>query len=190
MKVILTEEVVNLGEPGKIVDVAPGYARNYLVPRKMAVYANAGKVKELEHNKRRLERKRQQLQAAAQTTVQRMTGQTLTFDERAGQSGRLFGSVTTSDIADALKSQLGIEVDRRKIHLREPIRTLGAHEVDVHLIGETRGTVTVNVVDTAHPEEPKAAAAPETPKAAAAPQAAPAVEAPASEEPSSEEVAE
>ena len=65
MKVILSEEVVGLGEPGKVVDVAPGYARNYLIPRKLAVYANEGRVKELEHNKRRLERKRQQLQAVA-----------------------------------------------------------------------------------------------------------------------------
>jgi len=147
MKVILTEEILGLGEPGKVVDVAPGYARNFLVPRKLAVYANAGKVKELEHNKRRLERKREQLQAAAQTTAQRLTGHVLQIDARAGQGGRLFGSVTTSDIAEAIQQQCGVELDRRKIHLQDPIRTLGDHEIAIHLIGDARATMTVHVAD-------------------------------------------
>jgi len=153
MKVILNEEVLGLGEPGKIVDVAPGYARNFLVPRKLAVYADKGKVKELEHNKRRLERKRQQLQVAAQSTAQRIASQAITIDAHAGPGGRLFGSVTSIDIAQALKDQLGVDVDRRKIHLHEPIRTLGSHAVDIHLIGETRAVVTVNVVDSTQKEE-------------------------------------
>ncbi|MHB0936729.1 MAG: 50S ribosomal protein L9 [Armatimonadota bacterium] len=180
MKVILTEEVLGLGEPGKLVDVAPGYARNFLVPRKLAVYANEGRVKELEHNKRRLERKRQRLQVAAQSTAQRIASQAITIDAKAGPGGRLFGSVTSSDVAHAMKDQIGVEVDRRKIHLHEPIRTLGSHEVNVHLIGETRAVVTVNVVDTTHVPE----AAPEAaPVAAAAPVEQPApAEAPAPEE--------
>jgi large subunit ribosomal protein L9 len=158
MKVILTEEVLGLGEPGKIVDVAPGYARNFLVPRKLAVYANEGKVKELEHNKRRLERKRQRLEAAAQTTAQRIGGQPITIEARAGQGGRLFGSVTTIDIAEGIKNAFGVEVDRRKIHLHEPIRTLGEHDVDVHLIGETRATVKVIVMDSTQKAEGEAPA--------------------------------
>jgi len=153
MKVILTEEIVGLGEPGKLVDVAPGYARNYLVPRKLAVYANEGRIKELAHNTRRLERKRQKLQAAAMSTAEKITASPVTIEAHAGQGGRLFGSVTNHDIADALKAQVGIEVDRRKIHLREPIRTLGTHQVDIHLIGETRAVATVHVVDTTHPAE-------------------------------------
>jgi len=175
MKVILTEEVLGLGDPGKLVDVAPGYARNFLVPRKLAVYADEGKVKELEHNKRRLERKRQRLQVAAQSTAQRIASQTITIDAKAGPGGRLFGSVTSSDIAHTLKDQVGVEIDRRKIHLHEPIRTLGSHEVDVHLIGETRAVVTVNVVDTTHVPEPEAAPAVEA--AALAEQPTPAEEA-------------
>ena len=158
MKVILTEEVLGLGDPGTVVDVAPGYARNFLVPRKLAVYANEGKVKELEHNKRRLERKRQRLEAAAQTTAQRISGQPITIEARAGQGGRLFGSVTSSDIAQAMKNALDIEVDRRKIHLHEPIRTLGEHDVDIHLIGETRVTAKVIVVDSSQKAEGEAPA--------------------------------
>ena len=153
MEVILTEEVEGLGEPGKIVNVAPGYARNYLVPRKLAIYADASKKKELEHNKLRLERKRQKLQTAAQSTAQRIGAQAITIETHAGPGGRLFGSVTSIDIADALKAQFGETVDRRKIHLHEPIRSLGSHEVDIQLIGDTRATVTVNVVDPTHPLE-------------------------------------
>ena len=179
MKVILTEEVLGLGEPGTIVDVAPGYARNFLVPRKLAAYANEGKVKELEHNKRRLERKRMRLQDAAQTTVQRINGQVLNIDAKAGPGGRLFGSVTTSDIAEAIKAQLDIEVDRRKIQLREPIRTVGDHDVEVHLIGDARATVKVHVADATQLEQ---VAAPAPPVAEApAVEAAPAEETPVAE---------
>jgi len=172
MKVILNEEVLGLGEPGKLVDVAPGYARNFLVPRKLAVYADKGKVKELEHNRRRLERKRRQLQIAAQSTAQRIVSRVVTIDAHAGPGGRLFGSVTSSDIAHALQEQFDVEIDRRKIHLHEPIRTLGTHEVDVHLIGETRAVIKVEVVDTTHHEE-----VPVVEAAAQAEQSAPAEEA-------------
>lgn len=166
MKVILTEEVAGLGEPGKIVDVAPGYARNYLVPRKLAVYANTGNVREMEHHRQRLERKREKLLAAARGITERISEQVITITERVGEGGKLYGSVTSSDIAQALQDQLGVEVDRRKIHLHEPIRTAGLHEVDVHLMGEARGVVKVNVVGAGQP-------------AAEAPTPAPAEEAPA-----------
>ena len=177
MKVILTEEVLGLGDPGKIVDVAPGYARNFLVPRKLAAYANEGKVKELEHNKRRLDRKRDRMAAAAQTTVQRLNGQVVNIDAKAGPGGRLFGSVTTPDIAEAIKAQCDIEIDRRKIQLREPIRTIGDHEVEVHLIGDARAVIKVHVADASQPE----VAAPVAPTATAE-VAAPTEEAPAATE--------
>jgi large subunit ribosomal protein L9 len=151
IKVILLEEVVNLGEPGKIVDVAPGYARNFLVPRKLATYANEGKLKELAHNTKRLERKRAKLQTAAQTVADSINEKTLTIDVRAGLDGKLFGSVTTKDIADALKQQLNVEVDRRKVHLSEPIRTLGTHIISVHLLTEARASINVHVMDSTHP---------------------------------------
>ncbi|HEY3379249.1 MAG TPA: 50S ribosomal protein L9, partial [Armatimonadota bacterium] len=155
MKIILTDEVPGLGEPGKIVDVAPGYARNFLVPRKLAVYANTASVKEMEHHKNRLERKRLRLIVAAQGMAAQITGKVLTIEGRAGDTGKLYGSVTTSDIAQALQQQYAVAVDRRKIHLREPIRMVGEHSVDVQLMGDTRATMTVNVFD---PVQVKAAA--------------------------------
>jgi len=158
VKIILQEEVVGLGEPGKIVDVAPGYARNFLIPRKLAVYAVAGNVRELEHHKRRLERKRERLQTAAMSTAGRVNAQPITIDAHAGPNGKLYGSVTGIDIADALKNQLDILVDRRKIHLREPIHTLGTHTAELHLMGDTRATITINVVDTSHQQAAPAAA--------------------------------
>jgi large subunit ribosomal protein L9 len=157
MKVILTEEVVGLGEPGKLVDVAPGYARNFLVPRKLAVYANTANVREMEHHKARLERKRQRLVAAARGTAERISEQTITIEAKAGPGGRLFGSVTTTAIAAAMEAQLGTAVDRRRLHLSEPIHTVGDYTVDVHLLGETHATVKVHVFD---PSAPVAAPAP------------------------------
>lgn len=150
MKVILNEEVHGLGEPGKLVDVAPGYARNYLVPRKLAVYANTGNIKELEHHQRRLERKHQRLQVAAQSTATRINGKVLTIEARVGKEGKLFGTVTSTDIADRLKAQFDVDIDRRRITLREPIRTVGEHQADIRLLGDTHATVTINVLDAAH----------------------------------------
>lgn len=157
MKVILTEEVAGLGEPGKIVDVAPGYARNFLVPRKLAVYASKASTRELEHHRQRLERKRQKLIAAARGVTERINGQTVTIDAKVGQGGKLFGAVTTVHIADALKDQLGVEIDRRKITLAEPIHTAGLHSVDVHLMGDSHATLQVQV---GTPEEAAPAPAP------------------------------
>jgi large subunit ribosomal protein L9 len=159
MKIILTEEVHGLGEPGKIVDVAPGYARNFLVPRKLAVYANSTSVREMEHHKNRLERKRQRLVLAAQSVAERLQGKEVKIQARSGESGKLYGSITTADIAQALLAQYDVTVDRRKISLREPIRMLGEHSVELQLMGETRPTITVNVFDPAH-VTPVAAPAP------------------------------
>jgi large subunit ribosomal protein L9 len=165
MKVILTEEVYGLGEPGKVVDVAPGYARNFLVPRKLAEYVNPGKLRELEHNKRRLERKRQRLVAAAMSTSERLNNATVSMEAHAGPGGKLYGSVTTADIAEAIKQQFDIAVDRRKIHLGEPIRTIGDHPVTVQLMGEARATLTVHVFDPNLQAEAATAPAPAEPTA-------------------------
>ena len=157
MKIILTEEVLGLGEPGKVVDVAPGYARNFLVPRKLAVYASSASVRELEHHKNRLERKHQRMTTAAQSVAERINGKELLISARSGESGKLYGSITTADIAEALTAQFEVTVDRRKIHLAEPIRTLGSHSVDVQLMGSTRATLTAKVFDPAHVEVAEAA---------------------------------
>lgn len=162
MKVILTEEVIGLGEPGSLVDVAPGYARNYLVPRNFAVYADKTSLKELEHHKRRLERKRQRLHTAAMSLAERIQGQTLTIKVKVGKEGKLYGSVTTVDIATLLQQALDVTIDRRKLHLKEPIRTVGSHEVTAHLLGDTNATFTVEVVDEAQAAVPAAAPVVET----------------------------
>ena len=162
MKVILNEEVLGLGEPGKILDVAPGYARNFLIPRKLAVYANNASVRELDHHKRRLDRKRQRLVTAAMGVVERINNQTLRMEARAGETGKLYGSITNADIAQALLTQFDATVDRRKISVREPIRSLGSHLVDVHFMGDTRATLTIDVFDPTYVavEGPSAPAAP------------------------------
>jgi len=160
MKVILTEEVLGLGEPGKVVDVAPGYARNFLVPRKLAVYVNSGNAKELEHNKKRLERKNARLNAAALGVADRLNGQTLTFDVKAGKEGKLYGSITSADIAEKLKALFDLTVDRRKITLSDSIRNLGTFTVIVHLIGETKATLNVVVTDSTITAVPTPVAAP------------------------------
>jgi len=161
MKVILTEEVIGLGEPGKLVDVAPGYARNFLVPRKLAVYANSASVRELEHHTQRLERKRLRMVEAARSLVDRINGQSVSINARAGQGGKLYGSITTTDIADAIQAAFDITIDRRKISLSEPIRLVGSHEVSVNFLGDARAKLTVIVSDPAQVAAPqKEAAAP------------------------------
>ncbi len=149
MKVILTEEVINLGNCGDIVDVAPGYARNFLVPRKLAIYANKGNVREMEHHKGILDRKLKKMQQAAMSVAEKINDQVLVFKVKVGENGKMFGSVTTHDIAALLKAQFELEVDRRKITLGEHISTLGDHNAEVRLMSETRANIIVRVVDEA-----------------------------------------
>ena len=145
MQIILLKEVENLGEVGDVVDVKPGYARNYLVPRGFAVRATRS-------NLRRIEEEREHLVSMARREIDRATalageieGQSLNFPVKAGEDGRLFGSVSSSDIADAL-AEKGVEVDRRHIVLAEPIKQLGTYKVPVRLSAEVQPEVTVWVV--------------------------------------------
>ncbi len=145
MQVILMKEMENLGEVGDVVDVKPGYARNYLVPRGFAIRATKS-------NLARIEEEREHLVAAAEREIEKATalaseieGQSLNFPVRAGEEGRLFGSVSSSDIADAL-AEKGIEVDRRTVQLAEPIKQLGTYKVPIRLSAEVQPEVTVWVV--------------------------------------------
>ncbi len=144
MEVILKETVPNLGRSGEIVKVKPGFARNYLFPRGLAVYADRRNRRMLEHEQRvaaqRYDRQRQQ----AETLAQRLTQTRLQFPMRAGEEGKLFGSVTNQDIQKAL-AELGMEVDRRRIQLEEPIKHLGEYTVAVHLPAGVVAHVTVVV---------------------------------------------
>jgi large subunit ribosomal protein L9 len=133
MKVVLNADIGRLGHKGDIVEVAPGYARNYLLPKNLALQATKGSVRQAEEMRRaRTERERRE-RAVAETLAASIGGLTLRITARAGEDGQLFGSVTTADIADALAKALNEDIDRRRINLPAQIRTVGSHEYSVHL---------------------------------------------------------
>jgi len=132
MKVILQEPVDRLGNVGDLVSVANGYARNYLIPTGLAIEANEGNLKYQNHHQRVLEKKRLRLQVKGEELKARIESVSLEFERKVGEKGKLFGSVTNKDIADALLEK-GIEVDRRKIDLPEPIKAIGSYVAVVTL---------------------------------------------------------
>lgn len=145
MRVILLEDVEGLGTKGDLVEVAPGYGRNYLVPRGLAEVATKGNIKALEQRRQALLRRAERERAEARAVAERLAAHVVKISARAGESGRLFGSVTSSDIADAVKEQLDIELDRRRIDLEEPIKAAGEYEVPVRLASGVSGTIRVQV---------------------------------------------
>jgi len=143
MKVLLLKDVEQLGEVGDIKRVADGYARNFLIPRGLAVIATPGAVKQAElHVESEARRKSKELDEA-QALAQTLDGRTVTFQARAGESDRLYGSITNANIADALSEQIEQEVDRRKIVMDEPLKELGTHAVTIHLAPGAEAKVTV-----------------------------------------------
>jgi large subunit ribosomal protein L9 len=146
MRIILQKEVEKLGDPGDIVQVADGYARNYLIPRGLAAPATKGAVRHAERLKSGHEERLRRAKADAEATAARLAKAPVRIAAQAGEDGRLFGSITAQDVADELSKTLDEQFDRRRIHLQEPIRSLGAHEVQVHLHPEVDATVTVDVV--------------------------------------------
>jgi large subunit ribosomal protein L9 len=133
MKVLLTQDVEKLGSIGEVKEVSGGYGRNYLLPKGLAVLATRGQVKQAEE---RLAAQQKRLQAArkdAEALATRITGQTLRFTARVGELDRLYGSITSADIAEKLKAQTGVEIDRRKIDLDEPIKRIGIYPIKVQL---------------------------------------------------------
>ena len=145
MKIILQKPVDKLGAPGDVVEVADGYARNYLMPRGMAVKATKGGVKHVESLKRAHTSRTNKAKAEAEQVASRLTATPIKIAAHAGEEGKLFGSVTVSDIADAIGTQAGIRVDRHDVHLDEPIRSVGTHEVRVHLFAEVDPVISVEV---------------------------------------------
>jgi large subunit ribosomal protein L9 len=145
MEVILREDVQHLGHIGDIVKVRPGYARNYLIPRGLATLADRRNLSALEHEKRIVEEKRKRAMTAAEAMVAKLSATKVTIAARAGEEGKLFGSVTNIDIERAL-TDAGVAVERRRIRLDEPIKVLGEHRVTVTLAAGVQGDVTVTVV--------------------------------------------
>ncbi|WP_298267689.1 50S ribosomal protein L9 [Geobacter sp.] len=144
MKVILKENLDNLGHIGDIVKVAPGYARNYLIPRGFAIEATEKNAKALEHAKRQLEYKRNKVLEQAKAIVAKIEALTLTVAHQAGEEGKLFGAVTNMELADLLKAQ-GVDIERKKIVLAEPIKHVGEFTASVKVHPEVAATLKVVV---------------------------------------------
>jgi len=145
MKIVLQKEVEKLGVPGDVVQVADGYARNYLIPKGYAAPATKGAAKNSDRLRRTHDQKVQKAVIEAREVAAKLTASPLQVTARAGEEGRLFGSVTSADIAHGLEARAGTPVDRRTVHLAEPIRSLGTHEVTVRLHPEVEATVIVEV---------------------------------------------
>lgn len=148
MKIILKEDVKNLGEIGTIKNVADGYARNYLLPRNLAVEANEKSVKQFEHLKNQILAKAGKIKKSSDDLAAQLSSTQLTIEAQAGEEDKLFGSITTTDIAEALSKQ-GIEVDKRKIAIEAPIKRLGTHNITVKLSQGVTANVVLEVVKKA-----------------------------------------
>ena len=133
MKVLLTRDVAKLGKAGAVKTVADGYARNYLIPQGMAVYASPGALKQAEAIRKLEERRQVKLAAEASSIAEKLSGITLKFQARASEADKLYGSITTRQVVEALEQATGLDIDKRKLDMREPIRSLGLHTIHVHL---------------------------------------------------------
>jgi large subunit ribosomal protein L9 len=149
MKIVLRADVENVGHKGDLVDVADGFARNYLVPKGFALPATPGIQKQADAMRRNRDAKDRRDREAAEAVAAQLSGRTVTILARAGEGGRLFGSITSSDIADAVGVQLGVRVDRRRVVLDEPLKQLGPVELSIRLHTDVVARVVVEV--TAQP---------------------------------------
>jgi len=145
MKVLLLQDVEGLGKAGEVKTVADGYGRNYLIPKGLAMLATAGAMRQAEHIRRVAAQQQAKQKASAEALAEMLSSLTLTFRARAGEKDRLYGSITNADIAEAIERETGHTVDKRKIQLKEPIRSLGEHRVPIRLMSELIPEVTVIV---------------------------------------------
>lgn len=145
MKVILREDIETLGKAGDIIKVADGYGRNFLIPRKLAVPADVRNLKALEHERKGIEARAKKARKTAESLSEKLASLTLTIPAKAGEEGRLFGAITSRDIAGAL-AMAGVEIDRRLILLEEPIKQVGDYRVKVRAGGTLVPEVSVRVV--------------------------------------------
>ena len=145
MQVILKEDVHNLGRAGELVKVKPGFGRNFLIPQGKAVVATAGNVKQIEHEKKLIAAKQAQLSKDAQAMSDRLASIEVQIERQVGEEDKLFGSVTSRDIESALKDK-GVTIDHKKVHMPEPIKTIGYHTVEIKLGTGVTGKIKVVVV--------------------------------------------
>ena len=146
MKVILQQVVKKLGKKGDILEVSEGYARNFLLPQKLAIEATAGNVNAVKQQKAAQVHKEQRANDEAKVLASQLTKVSVTIPVKTGEGGKVFGSVTAKDIADALQNQYKIEIDKRKIELKDAIKSLGSYSVTVRVHPEITGKIEVNVV--------------------------------------------
>ena len=144
---ILLKDVEGIGERGSVIDVSKGYLRNYLIPRKLAQPATKGAIQAAQRKAQAEDRAKEQAATRSQEHADLLNRTVLTISQQAGEDGRLFGSVTTQDIADAIRDARGIEVDRRKVHLEEPIRHVGTYLVVVEVDDGAHATVKTIVTE-------------------------------------------
>ena len=149
MKVILKQDVENLGSKGDIVDIAPGFGRNYLIPKKIALEVTSSNMKMIEIERRALKKKLEKERQSFEGLIQKLNQVALTFKRKSGEKDMIFGSVSSSDIKDALH-ELGFEIDKKKILLEEPIKRLGNYSVPIKIFQEDKAEIKVEVLK---PEE-------------------------------------
>lgn len=146
MKVILLEDVKKLGKAGDVVEVSDGYARNYLIPRGLAEKADKGKIRALQEKARVEERRQEKEREEAMAIAESLKERAITVKVKTGEQGRLYGSITSMDIADAIEKEFGVSVDKKKVEISEPIKALGSYSVSVRLFPGIISNVKVNVV--------------------------------------------
>ncbi|MCL2491734.1 MAG: 50S ribosomal protein L9 [Coriobacteriia bacterium] len=146
MKVILTQEIKGRGGEGDVIEVKRGYAVNFLFPKKLAIQATEGNLKQLEQRRHNIEKREVARMSDANTAVEYLTGKEVIVPMKVGEEGRLFGSVTAPMIADALAQYHGIDVDRRKIEVKAPIKELGTHQIDINVYRDLKAPIIVKVI--------------------------------------------
>jgi large subunit ribosomal protein L9 len=147
MKVVLLQDVKDLGKKGELVSASDGYARNFLFPRKLAVEATEGRLKEIEDKKSSEKNRKEKELAAAKELAEKLGKLEVNFKTKAGENGKLFGSITGKDIAEAIKAQHKIEVDKKKVVLHDAIKALGTYQVEIKVYPEVSAKISVKIVE-------------------------------------------
>ena len=161
MKVILLEELRGKGGEGDVVDVAPGFANNYLLRQGIAVKATKGNLKQLEQRRKNIAKREEVRLANAEELKSKLDQVTIELFVQAGEEGQLFGSVTAQMIADAVAEQAGVEIDRRRVELPKPIKVIGSHEIGYSIYRDIKGTIKLSVLDESEARAAEAAEAAE-----------------------------